>query len=269
MLNPGVMGTAGMICDTQNDKLGCLSEPYLHCSYSEELEELTGKNYNFIGDNDYKTVGKCLFQTGSLMSFCDDLRISCKPPLLCLEEQEFNICLQPLNTDKCYFDDSCAPGFSCIGNVCVPEKNSPQSVQKLTEVNINNTGIFYFDPQSNNYTKLTIPGQGFGTITNIDFYSYELVLGKTYTGTNINKICLFDKSKDDLIILTYDSATNDYSSNVKEMQKLSNIRNQIIIDQDDNILMVSKENISTARKRSYQIAGTPLNNSIQLENMVS
>ena len=250
-----------VLCDTNNKEMGCgdghnLTEetdiPDLTCSYVESLTENTENNYNFIGNNDFKTVGRCKYPSGGLGSDCNLYIKSCQKPLLCYEEEFNNYCLQPLETQQCYFDDSCAEGFSCINHKCSPlDKNTPNGPTN----NINNPGLFYFNPETNNYKKITINPSN--SLENIDssYQNTKIIIGQQHQENNVKKICIYDKEGGDIYVLDYVSEDN-YNCKKISISYL-NINNiTVTIDPDDKILLILKENIKTVRKRSYKINST-------------
>ena len=247
--------TAGTLCDIENSSLGCCSNSStipLVCTYSENLTETTENNYNFIGNEDFKSVGRCLVPSGGLNSNCNDFLKGCKKPYLCYEENYGNFCLQPLETQTCYFDDACPEGFSCVNKKCVSsDSNTPNIVSNSFN---QDAGLFYFDPTLNKYKKLTILEDQLDNITTL-YTGTKLILGQNYNSTNVTKICVYDSVSFDVYIFTYVSE-DTYRCKKIHLDYTSQDALDITIDPDDNILVILKENISTARKRSYKIVGT-------------
>ena len=256
----------GTICDTNNNFMGCCSSTtskiqQLTCLYNEDLDETTGNNYNFVGNTDYKTVGRCLFPSGNIMSGCNNVLKGCSMPYICYNENSGSVCLQPLNTQECYFDDSCPPGFGCKDKICISE--GPNNPAINSETIQDEYGIFYFDPVKNAYSKITIANENsiLKILVKGDKYEdLQLVLGQNYINSNVNKICLFRARDSSLYILTHVEG-DAYELKIHLMELTNTTETpQIIIDPDDNVFVVLQEKIKTVRKRSYKISqsGTSL-----------
>ena len=263
---------AGTICDTANPSLGCCSIgnvpniPSLTCTYNESLTDATEINYNFIGNEDFKTVGRCLFPSGGLVSNCNNFLRGCKQPYLCYEENYGNFCLQPLETQTCYFDDACPEGFSCIDKKCVASDSDTPNITGNSF--INDVGLFYFDPTLNKYKRITVQPNDISQIET-SYTDTKLILGQNYIDSNVSKICIYDGLSFILYILTYVSENNYSCKTININQVFTHKVTDIILDPDDNILLVIKENIVTARKRSYKIAevGTSLTLNTSFSNL--
>ena len=257
----------------------------IDCLYDQSMEREIVANFNYQFnvdeiDRDIIKTGKIGYDDRKKGQLCDAFfeggLSGCQEPAICMNLQgvDNNYCVIPFDTQNCN-ENSCPPGYTCVGTGCKSNKDSVCLDVNKDCINTSggkNLSLSMFDEKSNQYKKiidLSSPALTGATASDIklrrsqnsSFYNHGGV-----SGFFPNYILLWANISNSIKFITYELKNENYESLVGNGQisfsEGNNEIKDILIDDDGNLMAIYKHQIETLRLRT--IPSTVTGNQIQI-----